>query len=144
MSGEEDAAGFEMQVHQVEGNATLEVTIDAVQNNLTPDIDYLEIREVGLGNRLVNSLVFSYAAKEVEFGLFWKSVRVVWVPGTDFKRNIRGDDNGVIARRFNEHSYYSPLASHPRFNGSSGHTSTSQKLAPLRCQALTYGSACYS
>ena len=44
MPGEENAPGLEVQIHQVEGNATLEVTIDAVQNNLTPDIDYLEIR----------------------------------------------------------------------------------------------------
>ena len=106
-----------MQVHQVEGNAALEVTIDAVQNNLTPDVDYLEIRKVRLGNRLINSLVFSDAAKEVDFGLPWRGGRIIRVPRTNFERNVRGDDGWVVAHRFDEHRHYSPFASHPHFDG---------------------------
>ena len=105
MPGEEDAPGFEVQIHQVEGNATLEVTVDAIQNDLTPDIDYLEIREVRFGNCLVNSLVLFYAVKEVKFGLFWRSSCIIRVSGTDFERNIRGDDSWIVAHGFDEHRH---------------------------------------
>ena len=121
MPGEEDAPGFEVQIHQIEGDATLEVAIDAVQDDLTSDVDYLEVREVRLGNCLVNGLVLFYTAKEIEFGLFWRSGRIVRVPRTNLERNICGDYSWVIAHRFYENRHYSPLAGHPRFDESSAH-----------------------
>jgi len=144
MPGEKDAPGFEVQVHQVEGNAALEVTIDSVQNDLAPNIDYLQIREVRLRNRLVHSLVFFYAAKEVGFGLFRGSGRIVRVPRTNFERNVRGNDSRVVTRRLDEYHHYSPFASYPRFNGSSTYWINRQKLAQLEHRTLTYGSVCYS
>ena len=131
MPGEEDAPGLKVQIHQVEGNATLEVAVNAVQNNLTPDIDDLEIREVRLGDCLVNSLVLSYAAEEIKPGLFRRSGRIVRVPRTNFERNISSDDSWVIAHGFDEYRHYSPLANHPRFNGSSDREITRQGSADL-------------
>jgi len=130
VSGEEDAPGFKVQIHQVEGNAALEVTIDTIQNDLTPDIDYLEIREVRFGNCLVNGLVLLYAAKEIKLGHFRRSVRVIRVPRANFERNVRGDNSWVIAHRFDEYRDYSPFTSYPRFNGSSVHGITCQKSTP--------------
>jgi len=37
----EDAPGFEVQIHQAEGDVTLKVAVDTVQNDLTPDVDYI-------------------------------------------------------------------------------------------------------
>ena len=144
MPGEEYAPGFKMQIHQVKGNAALEVTVDAIQNNLTPDIDYLEIREVRFGNRLVNSLVLLYAAKEIKFGHFWRGPRVVGVPRANLERDVRGDNNRVIAHGFDEHRNYSTFASHPSFNGSSNYGVTHQRLALSQQWTLAYGSMCYS
>ena len=111
----EDAPGFEVQIHQAEGDTTLKVAVDTVQNDLTPDVDHLEIGEVRLGNRLVNDLTLLYAAKEVKSGLFWRSVRIVWVPRTNLECNVHGDDSWVIAHRFDEHRHQSLLANDPRF-----------------------------
>ena len=65
----ENAAGLEVQVHEVECNSTLQVTMDVAKSDLAPNILDAKIGKVGLSDRLVYSFVLSDAAFEVTFRL---------------------------------------------------------------------------
>lgn len=65
----ENAARLEMQVHEVERDPTLQVTMDVAQGDLTPNILDTKVRKMRFGDRLVYSFVFPDASFEVVFSL---------------------------------------------------------------------------
>jgi len=56
-SGEEYAPWLQVQIHEVECDATLQVSVYAADGDLIPDVGDSEVREVGLRDRLVNGFV---------------------------------------------------------------------------------------
>lgn len=51
MSAQVDGARLHMDVHQVVDDLALDVVLDAVDKEATPDINYLDEREVPVGQR---------------------------------------------------------------------------------------------
>ena len=57
-SGKEYASWLQVQIHEVERDATLQVSVYAADGDLVPDVGDSEVREMGLRDRLVNGFVF--------------------------------------------------------------------------------------
>ena len=105
-----------MQIHQVECNSALKISIDPVHRDTTSHVDYAEVGQVGFGYSFVYLLVLLYATKEIFLGYFWGSILVVGVSGADLQCNIRGQDSRIIAYRLEENETESFLFSYPRFD----------------------------
>ena len=56
-SGKEYASWLQMQIHEVERDATLQVSVYAADGDLVPDAGDSEVGEVGLRDRLVDGFV---------------------------------------------------------------------------------------
>lgn len=96
-SGKEYATRLQVQIHEVEGDATLQVSVYAANGDLIPDVSYFEVREVWLSDRLVNRFVLFDTSEEVPLRVFRGRVLVVGVAHAYFQRNIGGDDGRIIA-----------------------------------------------
>lgn len=59
-----------MQVHQVERDATLKVTLDPVDRNLLADVQDLAVADAWLGQSLIDALVLLDTLAEIAFGFF--------------------------------------------------------------------------
>jgi len=76
-STEKNAPGGNVQVHQVVYDPGLQVSLDMVDDNLTSNVNQLDIRQVFLGNRLVSLSVMDNASLKVLHGLLWIHVFVI-------------------------------------------------------------------
>lgn len=94
---QKDAPRFDVQIHQVVGNATLQIAVDMAYDHLRADVDDFKVRQVRLRDALVRGLVLADAVEEISQGLLVRHVLVVGIASGHFKRNIRGDDFGIIA-----------------------------------------------
>ena len=68
--GEIYTARLEVQVHEVEGNSTLQISMNMAESDLVADVLDPQIREARFGDSFVHSLVLANAALEVDLGLF--------------------------------------------------------------------------
>lgn len=91
-----------MQVHEVEGDAALEVAVDAADGCLVADVGDANVRQVRLGDRLVDGLVGADAPQKVRLGLRARHVLVVRVARAHLERDVRRDDRRVVAHRLEE------------------------------------------
>lgn len=86
-----------MQVHQVEGDPTLQVTSYPVDLHLSTDVQDLAPRDVRFRNGLIHALVLFDPFPEIPFGLFLAHALVVGITRTSFERDVRSDDLRVVA-----------------------------------------------
>jgi hypothetical protein len=86
-----------MQIHKIERDATLQVSMYPADGCLFPDVDYLKVREVGLCNGLIDSLIFLDTPEEIPLRVFGRRVLIIRIAHADFQRDIGGDDLRVIA-----------------------------------------------
>jgi hypothetical protein len=86
-----------VQIHEVESDATLEITLDPVDRHLLPHIQYPAEADPRFRDGLVHALILSNPLAEVGLGLFARHPSVVWVARRCLESNICGDDGGVIA-----------------------------------------------
>ncbi len=70
-----------MQVHKIEGDATLQVAVYMAESHLASNVLDAKVRQVGLRDRLVYRLVFADAPLEIRFRLLTRHVFVVRVSG---------------------------------------------------------------
>jgi len=115
----------------------------AADGDLVPDVDYFEVREVGLGDRLVYGFVLLDAPEEVTLGVFGRHVFVVGVTHANFQRDVGSDDGRVIAERLEEYEGHPFLLGHTSLDKSSaesvvrgtrlGATQVGQTSAPSYC-----------
>jgi len=110
-----------MQIHEVERDAALQVSVYAADGDLIPDVFYFEVREVRLRvrDRLVNGFVLLDAPEEVPLRVFARRVLVVGVTHTNFQRDVGSDDSRVVADRLEEYEGHPILFGHPSLNRSS-------------------------
>jgi len=73
-----------------------------------------------LRDRLVHLLVRRYPPQEIPLGHLRRSVLVIRIPRAHFKRDVGGDDSGVIAYRFEKNKLDVPLFGYPGFNSCPG------------------------
>ena len=95
--GEENAPRLQVQIHEIERDATLQVTMYPANGCLLPDVDYLKVREVRLCNGLINGLIFLDTPEEIPLRIFRRHVLVIWITHADFQRDIGSDNVRVIA-----------------------------------------------
>lgn len=105
-----------MQIHQVECNSALKISIDPVHRDITSHVDYAEVGQAGFGYSFVYLLVFLYATKEIFLGYFRGSILVVGVSGANLQCHIRGQDSRIIAYGLEENKTESFLFSYPLFD----------------------------
>jgi hypothetical protein len=68
-----------VNIHQVEGNTTGEVSVYVTRCNLLANVGDSKVGKVGLNDRLVHSLVLLYPSQEIPFGSFGVHVFIVGV-----------------------------------------------------------------
>ena len=91
-----------MQVHQVERDSTLQISIDPAQSDLIAHVEDSDIAEMGPRDCLVDALVLLDAPKEIALRTLGGHVLVVGIAGGDLERDIGSDDGGVVADRLEE------------------------------------------
>jgi hypothetical protein len=89
-----------MQVHQVKGDPTLQVTSYPVDLHLSTDIQDLAPRDIRFRNGLIHALVLFDPFPEIPFGLFLAHALVVGITRTSFERDVGSDDLRVVAPGF--------------------------------------------
>jgi hypothetical protein len=97
----------------------LQVSVYAADGDLVPDVDYFEVREVGLGDCLIYGFVLLDASEEVALGGFGRRVFVVGVTHADFQRDVGSDHGRVIADRLEEYEGQPFLLGHSLLDKSS-------------------------
>jgi hypothetical protein len=112
-SGEEYAPRLQVQIHQVERDTTLQVSVYATNSYLVPDVDYFEVREVRFHDWFVNGLILFDAPEEVPFRILRGHVLVIRVTHANFERDIGSDDRRVVADRLEEYEGHPFFFSHP-------------------------------
>ena len=115
-SGKEYTTWFQVQVHEIKRDATLQVPVYAADGDLVPNVDYFEVREIRLCDCLVNSFILLDAPEKVPLCVFGRRVLVVRVTHTDFQRNVGSDGSRVITDRLEEYKGHSFLLCNPLFN----------------------------
>jgi len=108
-----------MQIHEVERDATLQVSVYAADGDLVPDVGDSEVGEVGLRDRLVDGFVLFDAPQKVSLRVFGGRVLVIRVAHANFQRDVRSDDSRVVAERLEEYKGHPFLFGHPSLNRSS-------------------------
>ena len=91
-----------MQVHEVERDSTLQITVNMAQCDLVADVLDPQVGQMGLGNGLVYSFVLADTSLEIRFGLLARHILVVGIARRDLKCDVGGDDSGIVANRFQE------------------------------------------
>jgi hypothetical protein len=124
-SGKENASRLQVQIHEVERDATLQVSVYAADGDLIPNVDYPEVREVGLADRLVNGFVLLDAPEEIPLRVFGRRVLVVGVTHANFQRDVGSDDRRVVTDRLEEYEGHPFLLGHPSLNKSSTESAVS-------------------
>ena len=90
----------------------------AADGDLIPDIDYLEVREVGFRDCFVNGFVLLDAPKEVPLCVFARRVLVVRITHANFQCNIGGDGSRVVADGLEEYKSHPFLLRYPSLDKS--------------------------
>lgn len=68
-----------MEIHEIKGDATLQIPIDTRDSDLVSDVSYSKVREVGFRDGLINGLILLDTLDKVAFGdLFWE-IFVIWI-----------------------------------------------------------------
>lgn len=127
---------FEMQVHQVKGDPTLKVPFYPIDLHLSPDVQDLAPRDLGLGDRLVDALVLFDPFPEIPFGLFLAHVLVVGITRPSLERDVGGDNLGVVAPGFEEDALETGFAVDPLLDlGPVSHQEDWYSAWPLKSQS---------
>lgn len=103
-----------MEIHEIKGNATLQISIDARESNLVSDVSNSKVREVGFRDGLINGLVLLNTPYKVTFSDFFREIFVIWVARRNFESHISRYHGGMIAHGFEEYDM------DPLFLGNSG------------------------
>jgi len=88
---------FQMQIHQVKRDPTLQIPSDPIDLNLPAHIQNLAPRDIRFLDRLVHALVLLNPFPEIPLGFFLGHSFVIWIAGTSFESDVGGDDLGVVA-----------------------------------------------
>jgi hypothetical protein len=91
---------LEVQVHQVKGDPTLQVTSYPVDLHLSTDVQDLAPRNVRFRNGLIHALVLFDPFPEITLGLFLAHALVIGITRTSFERDVGSDDLWVVAPGF--------------------------------------------
>ncbi len=86
-----------MKVHQVIGDATLEVSMNLADRYLAPDVLDTEVGKVGFCDCLVDCLVFFNSSQEIAPGFVARHILVVRVTCINFEIDVCRDDVGIVA-----------------------------------------------
>jgi hypothetical protein len=87
---------FQMQIHQIKRDPTLQIPGDPIDLNLPADVQNLAPRDIRFLDRLVDALVLLNPFSEIPLGFFLGHVLVIWIAGTSFESDVGGDDLGIV------------------------------------------------
>lgn len=91
-----------MQVHKVESDSTLQITLDSVDRNSLTNVQDPAIADIGLGDRLIHAFVLPDPISEISLGIFSGHPLVVGITRLNFESDVRSDYDGVITEGFEE------------------------------------------
>ena len=93
-----------MQIHQVKGDPTLQVSMYPRKRYFTANIRYAEIRQMRFSDRFIDRLVFSDATEEITFCFFSAEFIIVRIAAAYFERDVGCYDGRVVANGFEENN----------------------------------------
>lgn len=105
-----------MQVHEIESDTTLQISMDVRDGHSLPDVGDLQITESGFVlvlDSLVDLLILFDTTEEVLLRLFSGHVGIVGIAGRDLERDVGCDDGGICAYRLEEDYVQIWLLCHP-------------------------------
>lgn len=94
-----------MQVHEVEGNPALQITVDMTECNLITNVPNSQIREVRLCNGLIYGFIFFYPTQEVLLGCLTRHVFIIGITRADLQGDVGGYNGWVIADGLKKDDY---------------------------------------
>jgi hypothetical protein len=68
-----------MQVHEIEGNSTLKISMNAANCDLVTNVGYSKVGKMWLGNCFIDSFVFSNASEEISFCVLAAHILVIGI-----------------------------------------------------------------
>jgi len=98
-----------MQVGQKIRDPTLQVAMDPRDLHLSTHVHNLQIREMGLRDRLVDFFILLYPPQEIDLGSIRRDMAIIRISRGHFQSNIGGDDSWIIAKRFQKDKPYTLL-----------------------------------
>lgn len=105
-----------MQVHQVECDSTLEVSVDSVDVNGSSNVDDLAVAEMRFRDGFVDGLVLSDSLPEVDLGGLLRHVLVVRISRRDLESDVGSDDGGFVADGLEEEEVEVGFEGDPSFD----------------------------
>lgn len=114
-----------MEIHEIKGNATLQIPIDTRESDLVSDVGYSNIREVGFCDGLVNGLIFLDTLEKVAFSNLSRQIFVVWISRRNFESHVSCYHRRIVADGFDEDDLDPLLLGYMGFDFSSGKPSSS-------------------
>ena len=66
-----------MEIHEIKGNATLQVPIDTRESDLVSNVSYSNIREVGFYDGLIHGLILLDTLEKVAFSNLFREIFVI-------------------------------------------------------------------
>lgn len=88
---------LQMQIHQVERNSRLQISLDPVDRDLLSDIQDPAEADPWLGNGLVHLLIRLNALLEIRNSFLLTHSRIVRITRASFESHVGSDDDGVVA-----------------------------------------------
>lgn len=116
-----------MEIHEIKGDATLQIPIDTRKSDLVSDVSYSKVREVGFRDGLINGLILLDTLDKVAFGdLFWE-ILVIWIARRNLESDVSRYHSRIMADGFDEYDL------DPLFLGNSGFdASSATPLSPMK------------
>jgi hypothetical protein len=105
-----------MEIHEIKGNATLQVPVDTGQSHLVSNVGYSKVRKMGFCDGLVNGLVLFDTLDEVAFSHFFRQIFVIRVTRRYFQSDVCSYNGRIVADGLEEYHIDALFLRNPGFN----------------------------
>jgi hypothetical protein len=116
-----------VEIHEIKGNATLQIPMDTRESDLVSNVSYSKIREVWFCDGLINGLILFDTFDKVALSDLFREIFVIRIARTNFERNVSRYHSGIVADGFNEYDMDPPLLGNSGLNFSSATPSSPAK-----------------
>lgn len=96
---EEYTPRLQVQIHEIERYATLQVTVNMAKGDLVTDVPDSWVGKVRFRDRFINRLVLLYSSQEVSLGILPRRIFVIGVTRAHLESDVRSYDGRIITKR---------------------------------------------
>jgi len=114
-----------VKIHEIKGDATLQISIDARESDLVSNVSYPEVREVGFCDGLIDCLILLDTSDKVALSDLFREVFVIRIARRNFESHIGRYHSRIVADGFDEYDLDPPFLGNAGFNFSSATPSSS-------------------